>query len=297
MGISQPEPSQFVSLLKQALTEDIGPGDVTSQALIDQNLCADGVITARQHGVLAGLIVLTPLAELVDERLEVHSEAVDGQTLQPGQEVARISGPARAILAMERVGLNFLGHLSGVATLTNRFVEAVAGTSAVICDTRKTIPGLRMLEKYAVAIGGGHNHRLGLYDAALIKDNHLLCLAGDADALAVLHRRLIELRRQLPSEGFVQLEVDNLTQFQQVMELKLDVDMVLLDNFSNEDLVRAVVMRNNAGPAEKLLLEASGNVSLQTVSQIAATGVDRISVGSLTHSAPAFDFSMEFVLK
>ena len=299
MGTSQPEPSQFISLLKRALAEDIGSGDVTSQTLIDDDLCADGVITAKQGGILAGLIVLAPLAGLVDESLEAQSEAVDGQTLQAGQEVARISGPARGVLAIERVGLNFLGHLSGIATLTSQFVEAVAGSSAVICDTRKTIPGLRMLEKYAVAIGGGHNHRLGLYDAAMIKDNHLLCLArnSEAGAMEVLRQRLAELRRQLPAEGFVQLEVDNLQQFQQVLGLKLDVDMVLLDNFSTEDLVRAVGMRNDAGLGEKLLLEASGSVRLETVRQIAESGVDRISVGALTHSAAALDFSMEFVLK
>jgi nicotinate-nucleotide pyrophosphorylase (carboxylating) len=219
--------------------------------------------------------------------------------LQAGQEVARFSGPARAVLAIERVGLNFLGHLSGIATLTNQFVEAVAGSSAVICDTRKTIPGLRMLEKYAVAIGGGHNHRLGLYDAAMIKDNHLLCLGGgaEADAMEALGGRLAELRRQLPAEGFVQLEVDNLRQFKQVLGLKLDVDMVLLDNFSNEDLDQAVGMRNDAGLGEELLLEASGSVRLETVRKIAESGVDRISVGAVTHSAAALDFSMEFVLK
>ena len=301
MMLSAPKPSQFINLLKQSLAEDIGPGDVTSQALIDEDLLATGVIVAKQQGILAGLLVLPPLAGLVDERLEVQTKSAEGQALQPGQEVARIAGPARAVLSIERVGLNFLAHLSGIATLTHQFVQAVAGTSAVICDTRKTIPGLRMLQKYAVATGGGENHRLGLYDAALIKDNHLLCLAGaggrEGKIFEALQQRLAKLRGKLPADGFVQLEVDSLQQFQQVLDLKLDLDMVLLDNFSNQDLACAVQMRNYAGLTGKLLLEASGNVNLQTVRRIAQTGVERISVGALTHSAAAFDFSMEFILK
>ena len=226
--------------------------------------------------------------------------SADGQALCPGRQVARIAGPASGILALERVALNFLAHLSGIATLTNKFFGAVQGTRAVICDTRKTIPGLRTLEKYAVRAGGGSNHRLGLFDSAMIKDNHLLSLTSDPsspDHFAVLSQRLPKLRTQLPPGGFIQLEVDDLPQFQQVLDLHLDLDMVLLDNFSLAQLTQAVKLCDQAGLADKLLLEASGNITLGNVKQVARSGVERISVGALTHSAPAFDFSMEFIQK
>jgi len=300
MKLDPPAPSTYIDLLKRALAEDIGPGDITSQALVDENLSATAVILAKQEGVLAGLFLLQPLADLLDPQLNVQLTAADGQYVQPEQEIARISGSCRGLLALERVALNFLAHLSGIATLTSKFVRAVQGTRAVICDTRKTIPGLRTLEKYAVRAGGGSNHRLGLYDAAMIKDNHLLSLTSDPsspDHFAVLSQRLPKLRSQLPPGGFIQLEVDDLPQFQQVLDLHLDLDMVLLDNFSLAHLTQAVKLRNQAGLADKLLLEASGNITLQNVSRVARTGVERISVGALTHSAPAFDFSMEFIQK
>lgn len=296
MKLDPPPPSAFIDLLKRALAEDIGPGDITSESLVDENLLATAVIFAKQQGRLAGLFILEPLAELLDPPLEVQLNASDGESIQPTQQVARIVGSARALLAFERVSLNFLAHLSGIATLTNNFVQAVENTQAVICDTRKTTPTLRPLEKYAVRAGGGSNHRLGLYDAAMIKDNHLLCL-GSPDCFAILRERLPSLRTQLPADGFIQLEVDTLAQFQQVLDLHLDLDMDLLDNFSQSDLAQAVKLRNQADLTDKLLLEASGNITLQNVNSVARTGVDRISVGALTHSAPAFDFSMEFILK
>ena len=296
MKLSPPDPSVFIDLLKQALAEDIGAGDITSQTIVDGDLRASAKIISRQEGILAGMVVLQPLAELLDEPLQIEPGASDGEALSPGQQVARIVGPARAILSIERVALNSLAHLSGIATLTNKFVRAVENTSAVICDTRKTIPGMRSLEKYAVRAGGGQNHRMGLYDAAMIKDNHLLCLGSQrAGVFASLARSLTELRSKLPAGGFIQLEVDDLSQFRQVLDLKLEVDMVLLDNFRPEDLDQAVKLRHQAGLAGKLLLEASGNISLENVGRVARSGVDRISVGALTHSAPAFDFSMEFV--
>ena len=300
MKIDPPAPSTFIDLLKRALAEDLGPGDITSQALVDENLLARAVILAKQEGILAGMFILQPLAQLLAEPLQVEPRASDGQTLCAGRQVARIAGPARRILALERVALNFLAHLSGIATLTNKFVRAVQGTRTVICDTRKTIPGLRTLEKYAVRAGGGSNHRLGLFDSAMIKDNHLLSLTSDPtspDHFAVLSQRLPKLRSQLPPGGFIQLEVDDLPQFQQVLDLHLDLDMVLLDNFSLAHLTQAVKLRNQAALADKLLLEASGNITLGNVKQVARTGVERISVGALTHSAPAFDFSMEFIQK
>ena len=297
MKLNPPAPSTFIDLLQQALAEDLGPGDVTSQTLIDQNLTANAIIIAKQPGILAGLIIIEPLIDLLGGKAKMELLASDGEVVEPQQQVVRLNGSAQGILALERLALNFLSHLSGIATLTNKFVQAVQGTSAVICDTRKTTPGMRLLEKYAVRAGGGCNHRLGLYDSAMIKDNHLLCLsdaAENASVFAVLKQRLSKLREQLPSGGFVQLEVDNLEQLQQVLALQLDIDMVLLDNFSEADLARAVQMRNQAKAEHRILLEASGNVDLQSVGRIAATGVDRISIGALTHSAPALDFSMEF---
>ncbi|MCK4849969.1 MAG: carboxylating nicotinate-nucleotide diphosphorylase [Phycisphaerae bacterium] len=300
MKLDPPAPSTFIDLLKRALAEDIGPGDITSQALVDENLLATAVILAKQEGVLAGLFLLQPLADLLDPQLNVQLTAADAQSVQPEQEIVRISGSCRGLLALERVALNFLAHLSGIATLTGKFVQAVQNTRAIICDTRKTTPGLRSLEKYAVRAGGGSNHRLGLFDSAMIKDNHLSCLGSDprlGDCFAALGKRLPELRSQLPPGGFIQLEVDDLPQFQRVLDLHLDLDMVLLDNFSEPDLAQAVKLRNQAGLAGKLLLEASGNITLENVNRVARSGIDRISVGALTHSAPAFDFSMEFIQK
>jgi len=300
MKLDPPSSATFIDLLRQALAEDIGPGDLTSLALIDKDSSGFGVILARQEGVLAGLLILKPLVGLVPEPLTVELRAADGEFVRSGQEVARLSGSCRSLFAIERVALNFLAHLSGVATQTHKFVQAVKGTSAVICDTRKTIPGLRVLDKYAVRAGGGQNHRLGLYDSALIKDNHLFCLSRhtqQADVFEVLEQRLKGLRKNLPVGGFIQLEVDDLKQFQRALDMRLDLDMVLLDNFSQQNLAQAVNMRNEAGLTGKLLLEASGNIDLDNVSRVAGSGVDRISVGALTHSAPAFDFSMEFIQK
>ena len=300
MKVKEPALETYVDLLKRALAEDIGAGDVTSQCLVDKGSSGTAVIVAKQDGITAGLFILEPLAALASESLKVKPAKSDGDFVRTGETVAKISGPCRELLGIERVALNFLGHLSGVATLTNKFVRAIKGSSAVICDTRKTIPGLRTLEKYAVRAGGGTNHRAGLYDAALIKDNHLLCLSQNEQGqgtMEVLAARLKKLREKLPAGGFIELEVDDLRQFKQVLGLGLAVDMVLLDNFSKQELAEAVKMRNKAGLEGKLLLEASGNIGLGNVAEVAKSGVDRISVGALTHSAGAFDFSMEFAQK
>ena len=303
MKLNPPPLETYSDLLKRALAEDVGAGDVTSLALIDENCTSIGAILAKQQGVVAGLAILEPLCDLVCESLKVQAKANDGDLVKAGEEVARINGSRRGLLAVERVALNFLGHLSGVATLTNKFVRAVRRSSAVICDTRKTIPGLRVLDKYAVRAGGGTNHRAGLYDSALIKDNHLFCLSQNRQGQStfeVLALRLEKLRRQLPAGGFIELEVDELEQFQQVLNMQnmhLAVDMVLLDNFRQEELAQAVKIRNEAGLAGKMLLEASGNISLDNVAEVASSGVDRISVGALTHSAAALDFSMELTQK
>ena len=300
MKLDSPAVSSFIDLLRQSLAEDIGPGDLTSLTLIDEKATGAAVILAKQEGVLAGQLVLEPLADLIAESPRVELKAADGDSVIAGQEVARLSGSCRGLLAVERVGLNFLAHLSGVATLTQKYVQEVRGTSAMICDTRKTIPGLRVLAKYAVRAGGGQNHRLGLYDSALIKDNHLFVLSRgrqEGDALRVLKQGLGKLRKQLPAGGFIQLEVDNLGQLGQVLDMSAELDMVLLDNFCEQDLALAVKMRNEAGLEGKLLLESSGNVRLDNVKRIAQSGVDRISVGALTHSATALDLAMEFIEK
>ena len=265
MKLNPPAANTYIDLLNRALAEDLGSGDITSQSLVDGGLCAKAVILAKQEGILAGMFILQELAKILAQPLQIEPKASDGQSLSDGQEVVQITGPARQILAIERVALNFISHLSGIATLVNKFVREVESSRAVICDTRKTTPGLRALEKYAVLAGGGTNHRLGLYDAAMIKDNHLLCLSRDSNALVSLDRRLAKLRKQLPPGGFIELEVDDLSQFQQVLDLQLDVDMVLLDNFSRSDLAQAVKLRDQADLAGKLLLEASGNISLENV--------------------------------
>ena len=220
--------------------------------------------------------------------------AEDGATIdRPSVELARLHGPSRTILQAERVLLNFLQHLCGVATLTNRYVDAVASTAAQIFDTRKTIPGWRILDKYAVRCGGGRNHRMGLHDAVLIKDNHLAGIS--TRQLASKVRKMLSVASTLsPPPSFVEVEADSLDQFEELLNVA-GVDVILLDNFSPENLCCAVRMRNSAGLRHTLDLEASGGITLDTVRDVAETGVERISVGQITHSAPALDLSLERV--
>ncbi len=213
---------------------------------------------------------------------------VDGDCVVSGDEIASVAGPMRAILAMERTALNFLQRLSGVATLTARFVAEVAGTGAVILDTRKTTPGWRALEKYAVRCGGGRNHRLGLYDAVLIKDNHLAWLAHQGDPIV---SAIASARAHAPPGTVVEVEVDSLDQLDRALECRPDV--ILVDNFGPDSLAEAVRRRDALAPG--VLLEASGGVTLQSVRALAETGVDRISVGALTHSAPALDVGLDYL--
>jgi nicotinate-nucleotide pyrophosphorylase (carboxylating) len=278
-------------LLDAAFEEDLGlAGDITSRSIVPPDRRGTGEVVARQAGVIAGLAVLP----LIGERFELPGAfeflARDGDTVVPGRAVARLDMPLREMLGIERTMLNLLGRLSGIATLTRRYVEAIAGTRAVICDTRKTTPGLRHLEKYAVRCGGGTLHRMGLHDAALYKDNHLAHLEPDrlAEALAAAVRTVRE--RFEPS--FVEVEVDELDQLQRVLGMERGlVDMVLLDNMATATLRQAVAMRDERAPG--VLLEASGGVSLETIRAVAESGVDRISVGALTHSAPALDLGLD----
>jgi len=267
-------------LIELALAEDVGPGDVTTQATIPEGATGEAVILAKAHGVLAGLPVAAEVFRRVDRGIRFEELAQDGEPVAPGDVVARLSGPLRGILTGERVALNFLSHLSGIATLTAEFVTAVAPYRAVILDTRKTTPGWRSLEKYAVRCGGGRNHRLGLYDMVLIKDNHIAACGSLGEAV----RRVRAAGVKVP----IEVEVKDLDELAEA--LSLEVDRILLDNMDLEELREAVRLAGGKVP-----LEASGGVTLENVAQVAACGVDFISVGAITHSAPALDLSLEII--
>jgi nicotinate-nucleotide pyrophosphorylase (carboxylating) len=280
------------SLLAIARQEDLGPGDVTS-TILPVDVQARGEFVAREPMTLAGLPLLGEIAQAYNGEITTELHAEDATAVEPGAVLAEWRGPARAMLSAERVALNFLQRLCGVATLTARYVEKTHATPAKICDTRKTTPGWRELEKYAVRAGGGTNHRRGLYDAVLIKDNHLaiLAAAGHPDPIGALPETIADLRERRADLQFVQIEVDTLDQLETA--LALDVDIILLDNMNPSQLRRAVAMRNDAGQADRIELEASGGISLSTVADVAASGVDRISVGALTHSAVAVDIGLD----
>jgi nicotinate-nucleotide pyrophosphorylase (carboxylating) len=273
-------------LIDLALAEDLGPtGDRTSLATIPAGTTATAAFVARAAGVVAGLPAAEQVCAAVDPALAFVVITPDGSQCDRGTVLATVAGPLRAILAAERTALNFLQRLSGVATLTRKFVDAAAGFPAKILDTRKTTPGWRLLEKYAVRQGGGANHRVGLYDGILIKDNHLAGLGGDV-------RRAVGAARAYPGNAGlpVEVEVDTLDQLEHALAVRADI--VLLDNMTTDQLRAAVARRDEVAPG--VLLEASGGVNLATVRDIAATGVDRISVGALTHSAPALDIGLDY---
>lgn len=277
-------------LLNAALHEDLKEaGDITSDCVIGTDQTATAALVARKPGVIAGL----PVAKrLISQHAfaQLQEMVTDGERVPANQTIAQATGALRSLLRIERVMLNIVGRMSGIATLTRQYVDVIAGTKAVICDTRKTVPGMRNLDKYAVRCGGGALHRIGLFDAALFKDNHLAGIPA-----AELGLRLTGAIRTLRSQHdvrFVQVEVDSLDQLRDVLELESGlVDMILLDNMTPELLRKAVTMRDAMAPG--VLLEASGGVSLQTVRAIAESGVDRISVGALTHSAPWFDIGLD----
>jgi nicotinate-nucleotide pyrophosphorylase (carboxylating) len=276
------------TLIEMALAEDLGDrGDLTAIATIPVEARGSAIFRTRKAGVLAGMPVLEMLVERFELNPGFEAMLADGTLLAPGAEIARVEGPMRSLLAMERTALNFLQRLSGIATLTARFVAAVAGTNARILDTRKTTPGWRALEKYAVRAGGGHNHRIGLYDGVLIKDNHLDWLATGPDPIGTALR---SARAHTSPETIVEIEVDTLDQFDRALECRPDI--ILVDNFLLDALSEAVRRRNGRAPGVRL--EASGGIDLGTVAAIASTGVDRISVGALTHSAPALDIGLDF---
>lgn len=266
----------------RALKEDFGDaGDITTNATIPADAKAKAVIAARKPGVIAGVNAAIAAFRLVDPAIKISIEKDDGARVQKGDVILTIEGPARGVLSGERVALNFMGHLSGVATATAALVDAVRGTNAKIVCTRKTTPGLRAFEKHAVRCGGGHNHRFGLYDAVMIKDNHIAASGGIAKALA-------DAREAVGHMVKIEIEVDSLGQLEEA--LAGGADVVLLDNMAPADLKRAVEI--NKGRA---VLEASGNVTIDTVRAIAETGVDVISSGWITHSAPNLDLGLDFL--
>ncbi len=277
-------------LIDLALAEDLRDrGDVTSLATIPATLNGRAAFVARSEGVLAGLDAAKAVIARVDPQLRFEAKASDGQRLKRGELIATVNGSMRSILAAERTALNFLQRLSGIATLTRQFVDAVAEQRLQILDTRKTTPGWRLLEKYAVRQGGGTNHRVGLYDAILIKDNHLAAVRSEVGEASAIETAIARCRQQFPGLS-VEVEVDSLAQFE--VALRCGPEIVLLDNMTPVDMTEAVDRRNAAGSST--LLEASGGVNLQTVQAIAATGVDRISIGALTHSAKALDIALDY---
>lgn len=273
----------LIRLIDMAIAEDLGRrGDITSRVSIDADRTGRAMMRARAAGRLAGVTSAALIAKRYDPRLSMRPFIEDGSAIDAGGALAEIQGPLRSLLAAERVMLNMVSHLSGIATLTGRYVEAVAGTTARIYDTRKTLPGYRGLAKYAVRCGGGCCHRIGLYDAVLLKDNHLASGTDLSEAIA-------QARAAEPPPDFIEVEVDTLEQLERV--LAHEVDIVLLDNMTNDQLIEAVGLRGKLNPGT--LLEASGGVQLDTVRGIAETGVDRIAVGQLTHSAPALDIGLD----
>ena len=271
---------EILNCIRRALDEDIGTGDATTNSIVPADATMRGQIIAKQDGVIAGLDVARAAYQLLDSDVDFAAQVADGSRVTRGGLLALVSGRTSSLLTAERTALNFLGRMSGIATLTRQFVDAVAGTRAVILDTRKTAPGLRLVDKLAVKLGGGGNHRIGLYDMILIKDNHIDFAGGIEEAV----------RRARASESGLPIEVETRTLDDVKVALGLGVERILLDNMSVEVMAEAVTLTNG-----RAKLEASGNVTLETVRRIAETGVDFISVGALTHSAKVFDVSFDYV--
>ena len=296
--MTEADAEDFDPFLRAAIAEDVGGGDITTDAVVSESASATAVVVVRASGVVAGLAVALRAFTLLDPRIRTVLNIEDGSQVAAGTAVARVTGPARGILTAERVALNLLGRLSGIATLTRSFVDEARGFPARITDTRKTTPGLRALERYAVRAGGGVNHRFGLHDAMLIKDNHLAAVGGIAEAIA-------RGRAGVNPNAVIEVECDSLAQVveiatperqllkEQVTEaLAAGVDAVLLDNMDDATIAKGVQMA-----AGRAIVEASGNVNLRTVRGVAATGVDVISVGALTHGAVSLDVALDFVVR
>jgi nicotinate-nucleotide pyrophosphorylase (carboxylating) len=273
-------PPNILESIQRALVEDIGSGDVTTESIVTAEASMNGQIITKQAGVIAGLDIARVVYQTVDSQVAFQSQIDEGARVENRQVLALVSGRTRSLLTAERTAMNYLGRMSGIATLTHQFVEAVAGTKAVILDTRKTAPGLRAVDKLAVMRGGGQNHRIGLYDMILIKDNHIDYAGSITEAV----------RRARTAASGLKVEVEARTLEDVDEALAMHVERILLDNMTPEIMAEAV--KKTAGRAK---LEASGNVTLETVRRIAETGVDYISVGALTHSAKVFDVSFDYL--
>jgi nicotinate-nucleotide pyrophosphorylase (carboxylating) len=292
-----PKFEEIRDIIQLARREDLGNDDVTSRILVPEETIGVGTLLQKEVGVTCGLPLVEMICRVYDERLRVepipgfHLDILEGRFSDARSlPLLRIRGPMRSLLSAERVILNFLQHLCGVATQTNRFVQRVKGTEAKIYDTRKTIPGFRILDKYAVRCGGGHNHRFGLFDGLLVKDNHISGLPPKQ--LAPHLAKSIAASRAEAPDRFIEIEVESLEQLREVLTLEGEF-VVLLDNMDCPRMHTAVELRDRAGKKGKIVLEASGGVTLETLRPIALTGVDRIAVGAITHSAPALDLSMD----
>lgn len=277
--------SLYRDLVESALEEDLGSaGDITTEATIPADSVARGEFRTRRMGAIAGLDIARYVFEFVDETVDFDARVSDGDRVEQGTVLAVVSGNARSILSAERTALNLLARMSGVATETARLVDAVEGTKARIADTRKTMPGMRALDKYAVRMGGGMNHRFGLHDAVLIKDNHIATVGSTIGAIEAA-------RARVGHTVSVEVEVESLKQLEEILNADADIDIVLLDNMSPIDLAEAVKMVDG-----QFTTEASGGITMENVREIAESGVDVISVGWITHSAPQLDIGLDFVI-
>ncbi len=293
---SNTETKTAKQLIQAALDEDLNNiGDLTCNALIPKSLKAEVNLVARENGIVAGLPIANLVFESLDTSVSTNFQTDDGNEIKAGQVLATFSGPLNSLLIGERTILNFMTHLSGIASLTQKYVQKVSGTKAVVLDTRKTLPGYRALAKYAVRAGGGTNHRIGLYDGILIKDNHLASWASQSNQSTIAEaiqtaRKSVEENISIANNISIEVEVDTLEQLEDALDGPPDI--VLLDNMTTEQLKKAIQTRNQKKPY--VLLEASGGITLETVQEIAETGVDRISIGALTHSAPSLDLAFDW---
>lgn len=277
-------PSSLDELINLALKEDVGPGDITTEAVFSGQETAKADFIAKQDGIIAGIALASHIFEKIDPRILFKPEMRDGNVVKKGDIIAKVKGPAGSILTGERTVLNFMQRMSGIATKTSIYADAIAHTNAKVLDTRKTIPGHRFTDKWAVLLGGGENHRIGLYDRYLIKENHIAVAGGISEAIAacLIHRKKATSRIQ------IEIEVNTLAQLEEALTHE-EVDFIMLDNMSVEAMRKAVQLTKG-----RVKLEASGNINLQTIAKVAETGVDYISVGSLTHSVEALDISLLF---
>ena len=268
-------------IIDNALAEDLGPGDLTTEALIDPSIKGKARLVPREEMVLAGIEVFGRVFSRLDPDIALEWNFQDGDVVPAGRDIGVVEGSLRGILSAERTALNFLQHLSGIATLTKRYVDKAGPSKVRVVDTRKTTPGLRILEKYAVRVGGAHNHRLGLFDGVLIKDNHIAAAGSISKAVE-------KIRANVPHTVKIEVEVDDLKGLEEAM--RVGVDAVLLDNMSIDEMKEAVFIAGG-----RVLLEASGGITLETIGEVTQTGVDLISVGALTHSARSVDISLEII--